>query len=73
MASQPAPLPREACTAARCEPDCPIGLLGDRHRFFYAAKANRRQREAGCEELPRRVTQTFKIGAHNEELCEATP
>lgn len=61
------------CTAARCEPDCPIGLLGDRHRFFYAAKANRRQREAGCEELPRRVTQTFKIGAHNEELCEANP
>lgn len=61
------------CTAARCEPDCPIGLLGDRHRFFYAAKTNRRQREAGCEELPRRVTQTFKIGAHNEELCEANP
>jgi DNA modification methylase len=61
------------CTAARCEPDCPIGLVGDRHRFFYAAKANRRQREAGCEELPRSVTQTFKIGAHNEELCEANP
>jgi DNA modification methylase len=58
---------------ARCEPECPIALLGDRHRFFYAAKAARRERDAGCEKLPHRVTQTFKIGARNEELCEANP
>jgi DNA modification methylase len=63
----------EACTEAACEADCPIGLLGDRHRFFYAAKASRRERDAGCENLPRKVVQTFKIGAHNEELCEANP
>lgn len=61
------------CTDDRCEADCPIGLLGERHRFFYCAKAPRREREAGCEELPRRVVQTFKIGAHNEQLCAANP
>jgi DNA modification methylase len=61
------------CTSSRCERDCPIELLGERHRFFYCAKANRREREAGCEQLPRRVVQTFKIGAHNEQLCNANP
>lgn len=63
----------QRCTNARCERDCPIERLGERHRFFYAAKAPRREREAGCEELPRRVVQTFKIGAHNEQLCNANP
>ncbi len=62
-----------ACSASSCEPDCPIRLLGERHRFFYAAKAPRRERDAGCEELPRRVVQTYKIGAHNERLCEENP
>jgi DNA modification methylase len=61
------------CTEERCEADCPIGQLGDRHRFFYCAKTPRWEREAGCEELPRRVVQTFKIGAHNEQLCAANP
>jgi site-specific DNA-methyltransferase (adenine-specific) len=61
------------CTSSRCERDCPIRLLGDRHRFFYAAKAPRREREAGCEQLPRRVVQTFKVGAHNVQLCEDNP
>lgn len=59
------------CTRSRCEHDCPIELLGERHRFFYTAKTPRRERDAGCEQLPRRVTQTFKIGARNEQLCEA--
>jgi site-specific DNA-methyltransferase (adenine-specific) len=62
-----------SCTPSRCERDCPIALLGDRHRFFYAAKASRREREAGCEQLPRRVVQTFKIGARNEQLCNDNP
>jgi site-specific DNA-methyltransferase (adenine-specific) len=62
-----------SCTAGHCEHDCPIALLGERHRFFYAAKAPRRERDAGCEQLPRRVVQTFKIGAHNEQLCEDNP
>lgn len=61
------------CTDEECEADCPIGLLGARHRFFYCAKAPRREREAGCEQLPRQVVQTFKIGAHNEQMCAANP
>ena len=63
----------ESCTPEACEADCPIELLGERHRFFYAAKAPRRERDAGCEKLPRRVVQTFKIGAHNEQLCDEHP
>ena len=61
------------CTEEQCEADCPVGLLGDHHRFFYCAKTSRREREAGCEELPRRVVQTFKIGAHNKKMCAANP
>jgi site-specific DNA-methyltransferase (adenine-specific) len=61
------------CTDTRCEPDCPIAALGDRHRFFYCSKASRKEREAGCDELPRRVVQTFTIGAHNKQLCAAHP
>ena len=61
------------CSGERCEADCPIALLGDRHRFFYAAKAPRRERDAGCEQLPKQVVQTFKIGAHNERMCAENP
>jgi hypothetical protein len=61
------------CTAGRCERDCPIERLGDRHRFFYTAKAPRREREAGCERLPRSVVQTFKIGDRNEQQCKDNP
>jgi site-specific DNA-methyltransferase (adenine-specific) len=61
------------CSAERCEADCPINLLGDRHRFFYAPKASRSERDAGCEQLPKQVVQTFKIGAHNEQLCAENP
>jgi DNA modification methylase len=61
------------CSAEHCEPDCPISLLGDRHRFFYAAKAPRRERDAGCEQLPKQVVQTYKIGARNKRLREEHP
>jgi site-specific DNA-methyltransferase (adenine-specific) len=63
----------ESCTEEACETDCPITLLGERHRFFYAAKAPRRERDAGCEKLPRHVTQTYKIGAHKKDRCAANP
>jgi DNA modification methylase len=63
----------QRCTSRRCEPDCPIEHLGERHRFFYAAKASRRERDTGCEQLPRQVVQTFKIGAYNKDLCAANP
>jgi DNA modification methylase len=62
-----------SCTAGRCERDCPVVLLGERHRFFYASKASRRERDAGCEQLARRVVQTYKIGAHNVQRCKENP
>jgi DNA modification methylase len=54
------------CTKNTCEHDCPIHLLGDRHRFFYCAKTQRSEREAGCERLPRRTRQTFNVGRPEE-------
>jgi DNA modification methylase len=63
----------KSCSEESCEMDCPIELLRPRHRFFYAAKAPRRERDAGCETLPRRVVQTFKIGALNEQQCDENP
>jgi len=63
----------ESCTEAACEADCPIELLSVRHRFFFTAKASRREREAGCENLPRKVVQTFKVGVRAVQLCDENP
>jgi DNA modification methylase len=63
----------QTCTRTRCERDCPIELLGECHRFFYTAKAPRREREAGCEQLPRRTVQTYKIGAERGNEARARP
>jgi len=30
-----------------CHPDCPVGLLGDKSRFFYCAKASKKERGQG--------------------------
>jgi site-specific DNA-methyltransferase (adenine-specific) len=64
------------CTPGRCTSRCPVGLLDgqaatqrprggcDRpSRFFYCAKASRRERDAGCDELPTRELDLF-INAH---------
>jgi hypothetical protein len=61
------------CEPERCAPECPIGGLGDRARFFYCAKAGRSERDAGCERLERRVIDTFKIGQSNEDRAAAGP
>jgi site-specific DNA-methyltransferase (adenine-specific) len=63
----------EGCTAERCVPGCPAGALSERHRFFYCAKAPRREREAGCEDLPRRVVQTLKASTHAERASAENP
>lgn len=48
------------CTEARCASDCPAALIDAAHavlrpsRLFFAAKASKREREAGCDELPLR-------------------
>ena len=47
------------CRQGRCHTDCPAALIDTEprpgreiSRLFYASKANRREREAGCEEMP---------------------
>ncbi|HTU79426.1 MAG TPA: site-specific DNA-methyltransferase [Solirubrobacteraceae bacterium] len=62
-----------SCTPSRCEHDCPVALLGERARFFYAGKASRRERDAGCEQLARAVVQTYKIGAKNVKKARERP
>jgi DNA modification methylase len=61
------------CTSAQCRTDCPIELLGERQRFFFCAKPSRRQRDAGCEHLPRRVRETFTLSAEEQGAAEASP
>jgi site-specific DNA-methyltransferase (adenine-specific) len=61
------------CASDRCRRGCPVQSLGEPHRFFYCAKANRQERDAGCEQLPRRTVQTFKIGAEQEARAQAEP
>lgn len=48
-------------------------LLGPRARFFYTPKANRRERDAGCERLTPRTIDTFKIGAAAERKAAREP
>ncbi len=62
-----------SCSERRCNPGCPARLLGEPHRFFYCAKTSRRERDAGCEQLPRRVVQTFQIGAKAELKAKTRP
>jgi DNA modification methylase len=58
------------CNASGCAPGCPTSLL-DRaqtgpppSRLFFCGKASKREREAGCEQLPARLTQFFN-GHHH--------
>jgi site-specific DNA-methyltransferase (adenine-specific) len=58
-----------ACTPTACRPTCPTtviarsrrpgGPLVDARRVFYCPKAGRRDRDAGCEQLPRRPLDLF--------------
>jgi len=52
------------CQAGRCTSACPVRRLDarqpeQRSRFFYCAKASRSEREAGCEQLPKRSCQLY--------------
>ena len=58
---------RSACTARRCAQDCPRPLIDQGtgkqpSRVFFAAKASRIEREAGCESLPVKRTEIFTKG-----------
>jgi DNA modification methylase len=52
-----------ANVAASHSPECPVALLdGVRigpSRLFFCAKATKREREAGCEQLPQRAAQLY--------------
>jgi DNA modification methylase len=51
------------CRDVSCASDCPVRLL-DRQRenisrLFFCGKATRREREAGCEQLPARLAELY--------------
>jgi DNA modification methylase len=54
-----------ACSELACAPECPTSQIDAANgelrpsRFFYCAKASRREREAGCEDLAARRAQIF--------------
>jgi hypothetical protein len=64
------------CTTARCRSQCPTRMIDKAaaavtcerrqaiSRLFYCTKAGRRERDAGCEQLPRRTLDLFP-GAHH--------
>jgi DNA modification methylase len=53
------------CTDAYCVTDCPVPPIGvSMSRLLFCAKATRKEREAGCEQLPERSVQVY-IGKHH--------
>jgi DNA modification methylase len=67
------------CTRATCRPDCPVALIDTEprpgrevSRLFYTPKANRREREAGCEELPLRDAPIYPHGGGALRLVRNT-
>lgn len=62
----------QKCQDGSCAGDCPVRLL-DRQRenlsrLFFCAKAARREREAGCEQLPLRSVQLYTGKRHSPRL-----
>jgi DNA modification methylase len=60
------------CLDGSCASGCPVRLL-DRQRenlsgLFFCAKAPRREREAGCEQLPLRSVQLYTGKRHSPRL-----
>lgn len=53
-------------------PDCPAAIIDGEpigpSRLFYCAKATRREREAGCEALPRRSVALYSGKRHSPRL-----
>ncbi len=67
----------EDCDEAQCAADCPLlaidqthtGPAGEGQRLFFVAKADRAERDAGCEQLPAgrpqlRFTRPLRRGHH---------
>jgi DNA modification methylase len=67
------------CRNGRCQPDCPVALIDTEprpgreiSRLFYTTKANRREREAGCEELPLSEVPIYPRGGGAARLVRNT-
>jgi len=63
------------CRPGRCRADCPFALIDTEprpgreiSRLFFASKASRRQREAGCEELALRDVPIYPRGPGSVRL-----
>jgi hypothetical protein len=62
------------CRAGTCKSDCPVSLVdrgqtvGPPSRLFFCAKASRAEREAGCEQLPKRSVQLYTGKRHSPRL-----
>jgi DNA modification methylase len=63
-----------SCREGACQPDCPATLIdGERtvrlpSRLFFAAKVPRREREAGCEQVPERSVQLYTGTRHSPRV-----
>jgi site-specific DNA-methyltransferase (adenine-specific) len=62
------------CAEASCAADCPAGTI-DRarpktqaSRLFFCAKATRAEREAGCQQLPRRTVALYTGKTHSQRV-----
>jgi DNA modification methylase len=67
------------CRRGRCQPDCPVALIDTEprpgreiSRLFYASKASRAEREAGCETLPLREVPIYPRGGSSVRLVRNT-
>jgi DNA modification methylase len=65
----------ERCQPGRCEKDCPAALIDGQYphgralsRLFYTPKATRREREAGCDELPLSEVPIYPRGGGSTRL-----
>jgi DNA modification methylase len=67
------------CRPGACRPDCPVPLIDTEprpgrevSRLFYASKAGRAEREAGCEALPLREVPIYPRGGGSVRLVRNT-
>jgi site-specific DNA-methyltransferase (adenine-specific) len=69
----------QRCQPGRCQPDCPVVLIDAQprpgkaiSRLFYTSKANRLEREAGCENLPLSEVSIYPRGGGAVRLVRNT-
>ncbi len=67
------------CRQGRCQPDCPVALIDieprpgrEISRLFFASKASRTEREAGCEALPLTEVPIYPRGGSSVRLVRNT-